>query len=425
MDINPKKWLIYNLCVTYLILIRDFGKEIDYNDIKTTVHTQYDFSGIIIKRIRNFIEVTSDLQKKEKATNILTVYLKRTIYNKLKQTDLPNYKEFKSKMHPALWLIVQICSIYLLHPFELEKLINYSELSKRLKAVSYFTNNTLIKFRNFLRQYGKSEQKQMAREAITRFLEVRNEEFQRYTGPRIQNLEKLANFPELVNHLEYVFNLGTFPEEILEGYHEYPRISQFNKQFRYIKFEKKRFFIKKMISDGLIKKVDIYDFKIHNSIKKLIELSKSKYYKPSEIYTSHNSPGHEFVLKKILEEDSNSICMEIPIWIWHIDHYLTGHIDLILFINDIIYVCDYKPEETPFADTTRLSYSFMRSIPQVASYALVLQKLFGIKKIFCVTFNKKGAWVYKPKNTLALLNTFIKENKQYKASDRPWEKYFL
>ncbi|KKL24244.1 hypothetical protein LCGC14_2417270, partial [marine sediment metagenome] len=43
LDINPKKWLIYNLCVIYLILIRDFGKEIDYNDIKTTVHTQYDF----------------------------------------------------------------------------------------------------------------------------------------------------------------------------------------------------------------------------------------------------------------------------------------------------------------------------------------------------------------------------------------------
>ena len=26
LDINPKKWLIYNLCVIYLILIRDFGK---------------------------------------------------------------------------------------------------------------------------------------------------------------------------------------------------------------------------------------------------------------------------------------------------------------------------------------------------------------------------------------------------------------
>lgn len=425
LDINPKKWLTYNLCVIYLTVIRDFGKKIDYSDIKTTVHTQYDFSDIIIKRIRNFIKKTDDLQKREKATKVLSRYLKRAIYNKLKKTNLPNYQEFKSKMHPALWLIVQICSIYLLHPFELEKLINYSELSKRLKVVSYFTNNTIIKFRNFIRQNGKSEKKQMAREAINRFLEVRNEEFQRYTGPRIQNLEKLTNFPELVNHLEYVVNLGTFPEEILEGYHEYPRISQFNQQFRYIKIEKKRFFIKKMISDGLIKKIDRKDFKIQNSITNLIELSKNKYYKPSEIYTSHNSPGHEFVLNKILEENSNSICMEIPIWMWYIDHYLTGHIDLILFLDEIIYVCDYKPEEAPIPETTRLSYSFMRSIPQVASYALVLKNLFIINDIMCITFNKKGAWIYEPETTLTHLNNFIKKNKQYKASDRPWEKYFL
>lgn len=72
--------------------------------------------------------------------------------------------------------------------------------------------------------------------------------------------------------------------------------------------------------------------------------------------------------------------MEIPIWMWHKDHYLTVPIDLILFIDDFIYVCDYKPEETPIAETTRLSYSFMRSIPQVASYVLVLKKLIGIEE---------------------------------------------
>ena len=64
-----------------------------------------------------------------------------------------------------------------------------------------------------------------------------------------------------------------------------------------------------------------------------------------------------------------------------------GHIDLILIIDDIIYVCDYKPEETPIPETTRLSYSFKRSIPQVASYALVLKKLFDINDTICITFN--------------------------------------
>lgn len=425
LDINPKKWLIYNLCVNYLILIRDFAKYIDYEDIKATVHTRYDFSEIIIKRIRNFINKTGDLHKKEIATQTLIKYLKRAIYNKLKQTDLPKYKKFRSKMHPALWLTIQICSIYLLHPLELEKLINYNELSKRLKVISYFTNTTITKFRKFLRHNGTSKQKQMAREVINRFLEVRNEEFQRYTGPKVQNLERLIKYPELLNHLEYIYKLGTFPEEILEGYHEYPRISRFNQQFRFISDEKKRFFIKEMISNKLIKVIDSKGSKIHNSVENLIELSKNKYYNPSEIYNTHNSPGHEFILNKILEREPNSVGMEIPIWMWHKDHYLTGHIDLILVIDDIIYICDYKPEETPILQTTRLSYSFMRSIPQVASYALVLKKLFEINDIKCITFNKKGAWIYEPKTTLTQLNRFIKQNKQYKANDRPWEKYFL
>ncbi|MHA1192716.1 MAG: hypothetical protein ACTSP9_10520 [Promethearchaeota archaeon] len=67
----------------------------------------------------------------------------------------------------------------------------------------------------------------------------------------------------------------------------------------------------------------------------------------------------------------------------------------------------------------------MRSIPQVASYALALKKLFDINDIMCITFNKKGAWIYEPNTILALLNNFIKKNKEYQASDRPWEKYFL
>ncbi len=110
---------------------------------------------------------------------------------------------------------------------------------------------------------------------------------------------------------------------------------------------------------------------------------------------------------------------------WYEDHYLTGHIDLIVVIEGTIFVCDYKPEETPNPETTRLSYSFMRSIPQVASYALVLKKLYNIDDIMCITFNKKEAWIYESKATLTHLNNFIKKNKQYKASNRPWEKYFL
>ncbi|MEE9376727.1 MAG: hypothetical protein V3V33_01685 [Candidatus Lokiarchaeia archaeon] len=51
------------------------------------------------------------------------------------------------------------------------------------------------------------------------------------------------------------------------------------------------------------------------------------------------------------------------------------------------------------------------------SYALVLKKLFDINVIMCITFNKKGAWLYEPKKTLTYLYNFIKRNKQYIVRD--------
>lgn len=425
LNYNIKKWLAVNLCGIYLITLSDLGKLIKYKDLSTIINRKYELSDVSIEKIRKYIDKTCDINKKERATRVFKIYLKRAIYYRYKMTDLPKFKDFKSKMHPALWLVIQICSIYLFHPFELEKSIGYSELAKRLKNITYFTNITLGKFKKFIRNNGTSFQKESARKAITRFLEVRNKEFERYFGPKIQNLEKLSDYPELVEHLEYVYKLGNFPEEILEGYHEFPRISKFNNQFRFIKNREKRAFIKKMISKGFIKVIDPSDCYADKSVRYLIEFSKNKYYTPSEIYPSHGSPRHESVLNMILEKDPYSIGMEIPIWIWHEDHFLTGHIDLILYIDGIIYICDYKPEETPNTDTTRLSYSFMRSVPQVASYALVLKYLFGIEGIKCVTFNKKGAWIFEPKLTLNKLNEFIKKYKQYKVEDRPWEKYFF
>lgn len=67
----------------------------------------------------------------------------------------------------------------------------------------------------------------------------------------------------------------------------------------------------------------------------------------------------------------------------------------------------------------------MRSVPQVASYGLLLKRVFEIKDLLCVTFNKKGAWIYEPELCLKSFNSFIKKFKKYKVHDRPWEKYFL
>jgi len=289
---------------------------------------------------------------------------------------------------------------------------------------SYFTNNTISKFRDYIKNNGTVAQKKIARNLITMFVEIRNNEFDRYIGPKVQNLECLSEYPELKNHLNYISKYGNFPNEILKGYHEYPRISDFNKQFRHIEKVEKVKFIKRMFSSKIIKKINPMDCQAHKSICSIITLSENKNHSPSDILPTHNSPSHEAVLDKILEKHIDSIGTEIPVWSLFNDQYLTGHIDLILFIDDIIYVVDYKPEETPHI-TSRISYSFIRSIPQVSSYALILEREFGIKNIKCITFNKEGAWIYSPKVALEKFNEFIKKYKTYKVEDRPWEEFFF
>ncbi len=321
-------------------------------------------------------------------------------------------------------MVINICSNYLVHPFELGKLTGYSKLPKRLKSISYFTNKTINRFRAYIKNNGTTGQKRIARNLIKRFLGIRNTEFDRYIGPKVQNLEKLGSNPKLKEHLDFISKYGNFPDKVLEGYHEYPRISDFNKQFRHIEKVEKIKFIKRMLSTKIINKINPKDCQAHKSICSIIELSRNNHYSPSDILPTHNSPSHEAVLDKILEKNIDSIGTEIPVWSLFIDKYLTGHIDLILCINDIIYVVDYKPEETPHI-SSRISYSFIRSIPQVSSYALVLEREFSIKNIKCITFNKEGAWIYNPNVALEEFNEFIKKNKTYRVEDRPWEEFFL
>ena len=424
LRVDPKKWLVIKLCEIYLVLIRDFGRLIGYEDISKVINRKYDFSDIIIDRIRDFITNTINQNQRERANRILSQYLKRSIYNKFKISDYPRFESFKTKINPALWLVIQICSIYQIRINQLSNYICSNELFKRLREISYFTNQTISKFRKFIKQYGSFKQKERARKAIDRFLQVRDSKFLRYFAPQIVNLDKISKFPKLLNHLKLVYDLGNFPDDILENYHEYPRISSFNKQFRYIEPVHKKKFINKMIANKIIKVLNVKNCEEYGKIYNLIEFSKNKYYSLSQIYSSHNSPGHEYVLPKILTKNQNSVGIEIPVWMRHENHFLTGHIDLIQVIDGIIYVADYKPEETPFK-TSRLSYSFMRSLPQVASYGLLLKRVNGINDLLCITFNKKGAWVYDPENSLKLYNSFIKKFKKYKVHDRPWEKYFL
>lgn len=121
-------------------------------------------------------------------------------------------------------MVIQICSIYQIRIDQLSNYISSNELFIRLREISYFTNQTIGKLRKFIKQYGSSEQKAKARKAIDRFLQVRDSKFLRYFVPQNANLDKLSKFPQLLNHLKLVNKLGNFPDDILEYYHEYPRI---------------------------------------------------------------------------------------------------------------------------------------------------------------------------------------------------------
>ncbi|MEJ2278003.1 MAG: hypothetical protein P8Y70_09695 [Candidatus Lokiarchaeota archaeon] len=121
-------------------------------------------------------------------------------------------------------------------------------------------------------------------------------------------------------------------------------------------------------------------------------------------------PGHGPILKNILIKDKNSIAIETPIWIEVNNTYLTGHIDLIQLKKGIIYIIDYKPEG-----------NFIYSLPQVATYGLVFKKIFNIKKLNCISFNKDHAWEYKPEILLNEIRDYLISQK---IDTRIWENFF-
>ena len=94
----------------------------------------------------------------------------------------------------------------------------------------------------------------------------------------------------------------------------------------------------------------------------------------------------------ILIKDKDSIAIEVPIWSVSKDNHLTGHIDLIQIEDNIIKIIDYKPEG-----------NFLFSLPQVATYGLLIKELIHVEKINCISFNKNFAWEYNPEILLTEL----------------------
>lgn len=217
-----------------------------------------------------------------------------------------------------------------------------------------------------------------------------------------------AKISQLDVNREKIIKLGTFLKRIYKGTfpnnvfnsQDFPRVSQFK-----IKGLKSAFissFSKRLIREGTIT--------LQNSQSKLPRFTQEVYesFKENKI---NRDPGHEPVLKNILIKDEDSIAIEIPIWKRYNEHkFITGHIDLIQIEKNTIKVIDYKPEG-----------KFLLSIPQVATYGLLLKSLFNLESLVCVSFNKKESWEFNPEILLSEVKEYlISQN----IKERSWEDFF-
>ncbi len=183
----------------------------------------------------------------------------------------------------------------------------------------------------------------------------------------------------------------------------------------------------KIISEKLLETSSIYrinsnstskivDFKwIHNLLDIVNENFEDYENDPNYYY----KPTHDSVLTAILLKLNNALSIETPVWLrkqkkltdymnLKKDNYdfsysksITGHIDLLLYDEkgENLIIADYKPE----------GY-FLRSLPQIAFYALILRRILNIRdlNVKCLSFNKDNAWIYSPE-VLKEINEEIKK----------------
>jgi hypothetical protein len=102
------------------------------------------------------------------------------------------------------------------------------------------------------------------------------------------------------------------------------------------------------------------------------------------------------ILQEFLIHDAQTIAIEVPVWS---DSYsITGHIDLIRYVDGLIQICDYKPG--PLESTKR---RFFESLPQVSAYGeMMAHHLAGtlrsaldaplLPQIRCSIFDTHSCW---------------------------------
>ena len=115
------------------------------------------------------------------------------------------------------------------------------------------------------------------------------------------------------------------------------------------------------------------------------------------------------ILKEFLLNDPATLAIEVPVWTER--YKITGHIDLIRFVDGCIQVSDYKPGSLESTKTR-----FLNSLPQVSAYGeMMALHLLGtlrsaleaplLPKIQCSIFDTHSCWHFGAEMFVQLLET--------------------
>ena len=147
-------------------------------------------------------------------------------------------------------------------------------------------------------------------------------------------------------------------------------------------------------------------------------------------------PSHELVAYMARENLKQILASEF--WVGELfkgfqgkDYKYSGILDLIAIEGDTIYILDYKPdvhyhtiaEILASKDKIHPESHVIRTVAQIAGYALVLDALFGFKaagfKVKCLTFSGEGYTLYDPFEALEMsVDFYCKQMK--KIPDWGW-----
>jgi len=218
-----------------------------------------------------------------------------------------------------------------------------------------------------------------------------------YHKDRIQTYCSNRNeFKKLESYFKEVYK-GNIPNNLFNS-KNIQRVSQFK-----IKGIKKTFL--NSFSKQLIRSKKIIILKSGNELSNYAKNVYENYLKNK----IKSKPGHDPILKNILIKDKKSIAIEVPIWRKINGNIITGHIDLMQIENETLKIIDYKPEG-----------QFLYSLPQVATYGLLVKVLLKTPYLKCISFNKAKAWEYDP---VVLLTDIRKYLISHGITTREWEKY--